>query len=105
MIEPAIAALKRTARQAILNQAVRITRISHDIHGQPELGYEEQFASARLRAELAELGYGVESGICNLPTAFRAYSGRGKFKVAICAEYDALPGMGHACGHNLIAAA
>jgi amidohydrolase len=47
----------------------------------------------------------VDSGICNLPTAFSARAGAGPLVVAVCAEYDALPEMGHACGHNIIAAA
>ena len=46
----------------------------------------------------------VTKGICDLPTAFMARAGSGPFHLAICAEYDSLPGVGHACGHNIIAA-
>ena len=54
---------------------------------------------------LAEAGFEVKTGICDLPTAFSAKVGKGPLHVAICAEYDALPEIGHACGHNIIAAA
>ncbi len=50
-------------------------------------------------------GFAVETGVADLPTAFVATAGTGPFTVGICAEYDALPGVGHACGHNVIAAA
>ena len=53
---------------------------------------------------LADAGLAVESGICELPTAFSCRFGNGPLHLAICAEYDALPGIGHACGHNIIAA-
>ena len=50
-------------------------------------------------------GFSVERGAYDLPTAVRATTGSGPLSIVICAEYDALPGVGHACGHNLIAAA
>ena len=53
---------------------------------------------------MSEGGFEVERGICDLPTAFAATAGSGPFTIAICAEYDALPEIGHACGHNVIAA-
>ena len=53
---------------------------------------------------LADAGMDVKLGICDLPTAFVARSGKGPLHIAICAEYDSLPGIGHACGHNIIAA-
>ncbi len=53
---------------------------------------------------LAASGFEVTSGIAGLPTAFSAETGPGPLVVAVCAEYDALPGIGHACGHNVIAA-
>ncbi|GAH88159.1 unnamed protein product, partial [marine sediment metagenome] len=70
----------------------------------PELGFQESRASAWLTQYLEENGFSVERGICELPTAFRASYGEGKPAIAILAEYDALPKMGHACGHNIIAA-
>jgi amidohydrolase len=75
-----------------------------DIHAHPELGYEE-FESAEAVAKAAEgAGFAVERGIASLPTAFRATKGTGDLHFVLCAEYDALPDVGHACGHNIIAA-
>src|SRR5215813_4114817 len=79
--------------------------LSHRIHAHPELGYEEEKAAAWLSEILADAGFAVEKGICDLPTAFIARAGAGPLHLAICAEYDCLPGIGHACGHNIIAAA
>jgi amidohydrolase len=75
------------------------------IHSEPELGYEEHRACKWI-SELVEAktNLSVESPLADLPTAFRACVGRGGKRVAILAEYDALPEIGHACGHNLIAA-
>jgi amidohydrolase len=78
--------------------------LSHRIHANPELGFEEEKASAWVAESLADAGFVVERGVCNLPTAFVARAGNGPLHIAICAEYDALPGIGHACGHNMIAA-
>lgn len=78
--------------------------LSHRIHAHPELGFEEEKASAWLCEILADAGFDVERGVCGLPTAFIARAGDGPLHVAICAEYDSLPGIGHACGHNIIAA-
>lgn len=73
------------------------------IHSNPELGLRETKAAAWLTQYLEENGFSVERGICKLPTAFRASYGQGKPVIAILGEYDALPKVGHACGHNLIA--
>jgi amidohydrolase len=78
--------------------------LSHRIHANPELGFEEEKACGWLADALDKAGFTVERGICDLPTAFSARSGKGPLHVAICAEYDCLPGIGHACGHNMIAA-
>jgi amidohydrolase len=78
--------------------------LSHRIHANPEIGFEEEKASQWLGEALENVGYTVEAGICDLPTAFRATIGSGDLNIALLAEYDALPGIGHACGHNLIAA-
>jgi metal-dependent amidase/aminoacylase/carboxypeptidase family protein len=82
----------------------RIIELSHRIHAHPELGFEEEHASTWLAKTLTHAGFRVERGICDLPTAFAARAGDGPPHVAICAEYDCLPGIGHACGHNVIAA-
>lgn len=82
-----------------------LLELSHRIHAHPEIRFEEVKASGWLADELAARGFEVERGVANLPTAFRAVRrGRaGGPTVAILCEYDALPGLGHACGHNVIA--
>ncbi|WP_030722639.1 amidohydrolase [Streptomyces sp. NRRL F-2580] len=80
--------------------------VSRALHADPELAYEEHRAARLLTDELRQAGFAVEPGTAGLDTAFvaRAGSGRGRC-VALLLEYDALPELGHACGHNLIAAA
>ena len=80
------------------------SRLSHAIHGHPETAFEEERAGAWTAEPLPKAGFAVTRGVAGLPTAFRAEVGSGPLVVAVCAEYDALPGMGHACGHNIIAA-
>ena len=82
----------------------RLVRLSHRIHAHPELGFEEEQACSWLCETLADAGFSVEKGICDVPTAFRARTGSGPLHIGICAEYDSLPEIGHACGHNIIAA-
>jgi amidohydrolase len=79
--------------------------LSHRIHAHPELKFEEVRSSAWVAETLASRGFSVDMGVCDLPTAFVARTGSGPLHVGICAEYDALPDIGHACGHNIIAAA
>ncbi len=79
--------------------------LSRSLHAEPELAFEEHRSAAKTQTLAAERGFEVESGTGGLPTAFRAVYGDGELVVGICAEYDALPGLGHACGHNIIAAA
>lgn len=81
-----------------------LTELSEAIHSRPELAFEETHAAGLLTSYLGAAGFQVEEGICGLPTAFRASVGNGGLHIALCAEYDALPGIGHACGHNIIAA-
>jgi amidohydrolase len=86
--------------------ADELEALSHRIHDHPELAFREEKAAGWLTEYLATKGAHVERGVGGLPTAFRAtVSGQGPTPtVAILAEYDALPGIGHACGHNVIAA-
>ena len=79
--------------------------LSHRIHANPELRFEEHQASQWLADFLVARGHAVERGLAGMPTALRARSGGSGPVAAILAEYDALPGVGHACGHNLIATA
>jgi amidohydrolase len=81
-----------------------LVALSHRIHANPELGFEEDLAADWCATMLEEAGLSVRRGVCDLPTAFEATAGSGPFTVAVCAEYDALPDIGHACGHNVIAA-
>ena len=95
---------KAGARERIERAREQLLDLSHRIHATPELGMEERHASAWLSDALSGSGFTVERGAGGLDTAFSARSGPGPFRVVVCAEYDALPGIGHACGHNLIAA-
>ena len=78
--------------------------LSHSIHSEPELAFEEFRSVAKITELLERSGFDVQSGIAGLPTAFDATFGSGDLVIGICAEYDALPEIGHACGHNIIAA-
>jgi amidohydrolase len=91
------------AQERFQDARTGLINLSHQIHANPELGFEEERACAWLCEWLADAGFTVKRGICDLPTAFRARAGSGPLHVGICAEYDALPGIGHACGHNIIA--
>ena len=77
--------------------------LSSQIHADPELAYHEERAAERIRALLVKRGHTVEMGVGGLATAFRTRVGPPGPSVALLAEYDALKGVGHGCGHNLIA--
>ncbi|MFD4482889.1 M20 family metallopeptidase [Streptomyces sp. NPDC058471] len=85
--------------------SAELVSLSHRIHAHPELAFEETLASQWVAEALDGAGYEVRHGCYDLPTAVHATIGSGPVHVGICAEYDALPGIGHACGHNIIAAA
>ena len=80
-----------------------LSDLSKKLHDNPEIAFEEHQASDWLAEYLEKNGFNVEKGICKLPTAFRGRYGTGQPVIAFLAEYDALPKIGHACGHNLIA--
>lgn len=91
---------------AVEKESAALSKLSHDIHANPELRFEEHKAAAWIADVLAARGAPVEKGVAGMPTALRARRGNPKGpKVAILGEYDALPEIGHACGHNLIATA
>jgi amidohydrolase len=94
---------KAAARERFKESERHLIDLSHRIHAHPELGFEEERAAAWLCETMADAGFSVERGICEMPTAFAARAGSGPLHLAICAEYDCLPGIGHACGHNIIA--
>lgn len=79
--------------------------LSHTVHAHPELGFEEHHAAASVAEVVSARGIDVELGTFGLETSFQAQAGSGGPVVAILAEYDALPGIGHGCGHNIICAA
>jgi amidohydrolase len=93
------------ALRAINDQRDALIDLSHYIHAHPELGYEEFLSAEAVAAAAEKAGFLVERDIASRPTAFRARAGTGELHIAFCAEYDALPDVGHACGHNIIAAA
>ncbi|MCI2423307.1 amidohydrolase [Saccharopolyspora sp. K220] len=78
--------------------------LSLDLHANPELALEEEYAARRLSTLLADNGFEVTNELGGLKTAFRGTAGEGTPTIAFLCEYDALPGIGHGCGHNLIAA-
>jgi amidohydrolase len=94
-----------TIRAGVASGHARAVALSHRIHASPELGFAEHLASGWVASELEACGLAVSLGACDLPTALTADAGPGPLTIAICAEYDALPDIGHACGHNIIAAA
>jgi amidohydrolase len=91
------------ARVDVLRE--EILEVSREIWANPELGLQERRASALIQKKLARHGVKSRPGIAGMETAFRADVGAGKPVICLMAEYDALPGVGHGCGHNIIAAA
>jgi amidohydrolase len=93
-------------KQAIIRQIEtdksQLRELSLKIHDNPELGLHEFKAGVWLTEYLASRNFTIEREICEMPTSFRATYGKGKPRIGLLAEYDALPGVGHACGHNLI---
>ena len=95
--------LKASVIEEIDARRDQLSELSLRIHSNPELSFQEVKAAMWLTHYLKENDFSIEQGICKLPTAFRGSYGQGKPAIAILAEYDALPDLGHACGHNLIA--
>jgi len=96
---------RKQAAQTIVDEHLAdLLALSHDLHAHPELSFDEVHSAARTADVLERGGFRVTTGTAGLPTAFVAEAGDGPLVLAICAEYDALPDVGHACGHNIIAA-
>src|SRR3989449_3779359 len=93
------------AQAAVAAARDDLIEISREIHANPELALKETRAAALLAERLEGWGFAVERGAFGLETAFHARWGEGPVTVAYLCEYDALPEIGHACGHNLIATA
>ncbi len=98
--------LKDAIAKALDRLGDELEQLSHKIHDNPELGYQEVKAAGWLTEFLAQQGFKVERGVAGVETAFRATleTGEGPTLAILC-EYDALPQIGHACGHNIIATA
>lgn len=96
--------LKTGVINQLETQCEELVNLSLRIHDNPELGFQEEKASSCLIDYLQANGFQIEKYIAGLPTAFQATYGGGRPRIALLAEYDALPGIGHGCGHNIIAA-
>jgi amidohydrolase len=97
--------LKQRAIADVDSRSDELIDLSLRIHSNPEIAFQEEKASGWLSDYLEGNGFAVERGICDIPTAFRAVQGSGQPRLAFIAEYDALPGVGHGCGHNIIGTA
>jgi len=94
--------LKLEVKQSVESHKQQLIQLSLNIHDNPELGFKEEKAAAWLTSYLEDNEFHVERGIAGLPTAFRATYGQESPRIALLAEYDALPKVGHGCGHNII---
>lgn len=94
---------KSEALSVVDRRMADLVALSHDLNAHPETWFEEHRSAAAVAGMLE--GFDVTAGAYGMPTAFCARAGSGPLVVAVCAEYDALPDVGHACGHNVIAAA
>lgn len=99
-----VAGAKAAARTTVDAHLGGLVELSRGIHAHPETCFEERWSAAAVAAALRDGGFAVTEGAFDLPTALSARAGSGPLVVAVCAEYDALPDVGHACGHNIIAA-
>ncbi|WP_330278311.1 M20 family metallopeptidase [Lentzea sp. NBC_00516] len=97
--------LKISTRSTLERYSDALLDLSHSIHAEPELAFEEHRSVEKITSLLAREGFKVDRGVADLDTAFVATYGDGELVLGLCAEYDALPEVGHACGHNVIAAA
>jgi amidohydrolase len=95
---------KERAARSVSADAERLIRLSEQLHAHPETAWEEHRSARWVAEALEEAGFTVTPAYLGLDTAFLATYGSGPFRLGLCAEYDALPGLGHACGHNLISA-
>jgi amidohydrolase len=103
--DPVLTGLRNTSRAALEAHANALVELSHSIHAEPELAFQEYRSAAKVIDLVERAGFEIERGVAGLETAFTADFGSGELVVGLCAEYDALPEIGHACGHNIIAAA
>jgi amidohydrolase len=102
---PASAPAPDALAEAFTARRDEVHALARALHADPETAFEEHRAHDRCADLLERSGFTLERGVANLPTAFRATLGDGSLVAALCVEYDALPGIGHGCGHHLIAGA
>ncbi|RZD85873.1 amidohydrolase [Streptomyces albidoflavus] len=105
LTEKAPRAIREAIGRSVAQERATLTGLSRRIHAHPETAFGEHRAAAWCAELLAARGFTVSTPAYGLDTAFTATAGSGPVTVAFACEYDALPGLGHACGHNLIAAA
>ena len=98
------ASAKEAAAAAVERHLDQLVQLSHSVHASPELCFGETTSAHAVAESLRAGGLSVREGVYELPTALESRVGDGELVVAVCAEYDALPDVGHACGHNIIAA-
>jgi len=96
---------REAARRRLESRREDVIALSHSLHAEPELAFEEHRSAKKIADLMEASGFDVARGICDLPTAFGCTYGSGDLVIGITAEYDALPGIGHACGHNVNGAA
>lgn len=99
------AAATRHARSTVERWSDRLLRLSHSLHEEPETAFREHRSAQKITTLLESAGFEVSRGAGGLPTALVGTRGAGDLVIAVCAEYDALPDIGHACGHNVNGAA
>lgn len=96
---------KQTVIDNVDKNSSALLELSHWVHAHPEVAWQEFESSAHIADFLEARGFSIERNYCGIETSFKATYGAGDLVLALCAEYDALPGLGHACGHNIIASA
>src|SRR5580704_10397974 len=100
----AASSAKEAAAAVVESHLDQLVALSHSVHATPELCFGETTSAHAVAETLRAGGLSVHEGVYELPTALESKAGDGELVVAVCAEYDALPDVGHACGHNIIAA-
>jgi amidohydrolase len=95
---------KAICRSTVERYSAALVGLSHSIHAEPELAFAEHRSAEKVAGLVERDGFEVERGVAGMDTAFTATYGSGDLVIGLCAEYDALPEVGHACGHNIIAA-
>ncbi|MFF2812219.1 amidohydrolase [Streptomyces sp. NPDC058000] len=98
-------AVHGTVTEAVRSWSERLVALSHGLHDEPETALQEHRSAAKIAGLLEAGGFTVTRGVADLPTSLVATRGTGDLVIGFCAEYDALPGIGHACGHNVNGAA